>query len=153
MRAIRLVMCGHARRSLSIAILGLALMMVLPGLAAAEERGGSDAVFAAGNPTAAPRSDLIPSWARSGLAKADACHSTTPCGAEYGSCASWSGYTDCDEPLCGIYRWCGDCGDPFGCWDLATRQRRERFRVCFNSLGQSCTEWQNTLVLVACGCP
>ena len=68
------------------------------------------------------------------------------------SSAGWSGYSDCGDPICGIYRWCGDCGDPFGCWDQATRQRQERFRVCFNQFGQSCTEYQNVLVLVACGC-
>jgi hypothetical protein len=129
-------------------------LVALPRPAAADERGGSAADFAAeiAAQTAAPRSDLVPQWARPSLAKAEACHSTTPCGAAYPSCAGWSGYTDCGDPQCGIYRWCGDCGDPFGCWDLATRQRRERFRVCFDQFGNSCTEWQNTLVLVACGC-
>jgi hypothetical protein len=82
-----------------------------------------------------------------------ACHGTVSCQPNYPSCASWSGYSDCGDPQCGIYRWCGDCGDPWGCWDLATRQPQERFRVCFNEFGQSCTEWQGTLVLTACGCP
>lgn len=147
-------MKDRATRYLSIAILGFSLLVMLPGLAAAGERGGSAASFATEilAPAVTPRSDLVPQWARQVVEKADACHSTTPCGSAYPSCASWSGYSDCGDPLCGIYRWCGGCGDPFGCWDEATRQRRERFRVCFNEFGQSCTEWQNTLVLVACGC-
>jgi hypothetical protein len=91
---------------------------------------------------------LAPGAARA----ADACHGTVSCQPNYPSCAGWSGYADCGDPLCGIYRWCGDCGDPFGCWDPATRQTRERFRVCFDQFGNSCTEWQSTLVLVACGC-
>ena len=95
--------------------------------------------------------DLV-SWDWPDTAKAAACHGTVSCQPNYPSCAGWSGYSDCGDPQCGIYRWCGNCGDPFGCWDPATRQPRERFRVCFNQSGQSCTEWQGTLVLVACGC-
>jgi hypothetical protein len=134
--------------------LALALLLALPGPAAAGERAGSAPAFDVEIPArvAALRSDLVPEWmARLSAEKADTCHSTTPCGSAYPSCAGWSGYSDCGDPICGIYRWCGDCGDPFG-WDLATRQRRERFRVCFNQFGQSCTEYQNILVLVACGC-
>ncbi len=95
--------------------------------------------------------DFVRSAGWRGVAK-DACHGTVSCQPNYPSCAGWSGYADCGDPQCGIYRWCGDCGDPFGCWDLATRQPRERFRVCFDQFGNSCTEWQGTLVLVACGC-
>ena len=98
------------------------------------------------------RSEDLVSWDLPGGAKADACHGTVSCQPGYPSCAGWSGYSDCGDPQCGIYRWCGNCGDPFGCWDPATRQPRERFRVCFNQFGQSCTEWEGTLVLVACGC-
>jgi len=81
-----------------------------------------------------------------------ACHSTTPCPAEYDSCAAWSSYSDCGEPYCGIYGHCGSgCGEPL-CFDEATRQRRERFRVCFNQQSQSCTEYQWTSVVESCGC-
>jgi hypothetical protein len=146
-------MSDRTYRSLSLAILGFVLLLALPGLAAAGERGGSVAVLAGGIPaqTAALRSDLVPSWARPSATKA-ACHGNVSCQPNYPSCASWSGYSDCGDPICGIYRWCGNCGDPFGCWDDATRQQRERFRVCFDQLGNSCTEWQTTLVLTACGC-
>lgn len=93
-----------------------------------------------------PRPDLLGT-------KALACHSTTPCGSQYSSCASWSASYDCGDPYCGIYRWCGDvCGD-LGCWGPALRQGREQYRVCFNSLGQSCTEYQSTgASVVSCGC-
>ncbi len=35
---------------------------------------------------------------------------------------------------------------------LLARQPRERFRVCYNQYGQSCTEWETANFLVACGC-
>jgi hypothetical protein len=97
------------------------------------------------------RSEDVVSWEWPSQAKA-ACHGNVSCQPAYPSCGSWSSYSDCGDPLCGIYRWCGDCGDIFGCWDLATRQPRERFRVCYNQYGQSCTEWETANFLVACGC-
>lgn len=84
--------------------------------------------------------------------KALACHSTTPCGTEYASCATWSGFYDCGDPYCGFYRWCGDCDSDFGCFGPALRQHREQYRVCFNSQGQSCTEYQGAITFLACGC-
>lgn len=84
--------------------------------------------------------------------KSGACHDTTPCPSQYASCGSWSGYTNCDAPYCGVYRFCGSgCGEPL-CFGEATRQNQERYRVCFNSSGQSCTEWQRTSQVVTCGC-
>ena len=85
---------------------------------------------------------------------AAACHSTTPCGTAYPSCASWSGYYDCDDPFCGSVRGCGECeGDfPRFCPGPGMKQRGERYRVCFNNLGQSCTEYQLTLINLGCGC-
>jgi hypothetical protein len=92
-------------------------------------------------------------WLAKVATKADACHSTTPCGSAYPSCASWSGYSDCDAPFCGIYRWCpDDCAEDFGCWGPALKQRQERFRVCFNAQGQSCTEYSSTQITLGCGC-
>lgn len=84
--------------------------------------------------------------------KAGACHDTTPCPSEYSSCGSWSGYSDCGDPWCGVYKFCGDdCGETF-CFGEATRQFRERFRVCFNQQAQACTEYQRILTVVSCGC-
>jgi hypothetical protein len=82
-----------------------------------------------------------------------ACHSTTPCGSAYPSCASWSGYSNCDDPFCGFANHCGEECPEFGpCPGPAMRQRQERYRVCFNAQGQSCTEYQLTLLNLGCGC-
>jgi hypothetical protein len=84
---------------------------------------------------------------------AAACHSTTACGPAYPSCASWSGYSDCDDPFCGSVNGCGEeCGEFGPCFGPGMKQRRERFRVCFNAQGQSCTEYQRTLLSLGCGC-
>ncbi|HET9226984.1 MAG TPA: hypothetical protein VFR31_09975 [Thermoanaerobaculia bacterium] len=88
---------------------------------------------------------------RSLTAFSAACHSTTPCGAAYPSCASWSGYANCGDPFCGFARGCGECED-FPCPGPAMKQQRERFRVCFNEIGQSCTEYQSTLITLGCDC-
>jgi hypothetical protein len=87
--------------------------------------------------------------------KAGACHSTAACGPAYGACASWSGYSDCGDPFCGIYKFCGDppfCEEPDLCFGPALRTKRERFRVCFNASGQPCTEYQQIEVVLGCGC-
>jgi hypothetical protein len=84
--------------------------------------------------------------------KAGACHATTPCPPEYGSCAAWSGYSDCGDPWCGVYGHCGSgCGEPL-CFDDATRQSKERYRVCLNQQAQACTEYQRISTVVGCGC-
>jgi hypothetical protein len=91
-------------------------------------------------------------FARPSYTKA-ACHPITSCQPNYPSCASWSGYTDCDDPFCGIGIHCGDdCGEFGPCPGDALKQRRERFRVCFNAQGQSCTEWSRTMITLGCGC-
>lgn len=86
--------------------------------------------------------------------KAAACHSTTPCGSAYGSCAAWSSYSDCGDPFCGIAFGCGECNEWGQCeaGGPAEKQYRERFRVCFNAQGQSCTEYQRTSSTGSCGC-
>lgn len=84
-----------------------------------------------------------------------ACHSTTPCGSTYyGSCANYSSYTDCGDPTCGLAIGCGEC-DEWGHCQAAgpgIKQLRERYRVCFNPQGQSCTEYQRTSSVLQCGC-
>jgi hypothetical protein len=75
-----------------------------------------------------------------------ACHGTVSCQPAYPSCASWSGYSGCGTPYCGNGAHCGDCeyieGKEFCGPGPAWKSYLERFRVCFNALGQSCTEWQ-----------
>lgn len=84
------------------------------------------------------------------------CHGTVSCQPDYPSCASWSSYTDCDSQYCGSGPKCGDCTcDEFGrCFcgpGPAWKEPMERFRVCFDSLGNSCTEWQKFIVST-CDC-
>lgn len=91
------------------------------------------------------------------ITTAGACHDTTPCPSEFASCASWSSYSDCGDPFCSVARFCGDdCGwcefGPCPCFGPALRQWRERFRVCFNAAGQSCTEYQRLGTVLGCGC-
>lgn len=83
-----------------------------------------------------------------------ACHSTTPCGTAYGSCASWSTYSDCGDPFCGVAVGCGECNEWGQCetGGPGIKQRMERYRVCFDALGQSCTEYQRSTVTESCGC-
>jgi hypothetical protein len=95
--------------------------------------------------------DLVP-FAWPSHTKA-ACHPITSCQPDYPSCASYSSYSDCDDPFCGFGPQCGDDCPEFGpCPGPALKQRRERFRVCFNAQGQSCTEWQRTMINLGCGC-
>lgn len=84
-----------------------------------------------------------------------ACNGSVSCQPNYPSCATWSGYSDCDEGYCGTGRACGECFCEFGrCFcdpGPAWKQSRERFRVCFDQFGNSCTEWQMVLNS-SCGC-
>lgn len=83
-----------------------------------------------------------------------ACHSTTPCGSAYGACTNWSTYSACDDPFCGPTLGCGEC-DEWGHCEAGgpgMKQRRERYRVCFDQLNQACTEYQRATVSLGCGC-
>ena len=124
---------------LTLALLGFSLLVALPVSAQPASPGGnqsSSVDFAS-------------------LAKA-ACHGTVSCQPNYPSCASWSGYSDCGDAWCGQQRPCGECeyieGHLFCSPGPAWKQPRERFRVCFDQFGNSCTEWQQTLIS-SCGCP
>lgn len=106
--------------------------------------------------TVSLRSEDLVSWEWPSLTK-DACHGTVSCQPDFPSCAGWSSYSDCGEPFCSLAVGCGRCScDEFGCRcefaGPATRQSRERFRVCFDESGNSCTEWQATSVVLHCGC-
>lgn len=82
------------------------------------------------------------------------CHSTTPCGSSYGACANWSGFTPCGDEFCGAAYGCGECDEWGRCeaYGPAMKQFLERYRVCFNALGQSCTEYQRSSSTGPCGC-
>jgi hypothetical protein len=98
------------------------------------------------------RSEELVNFEWPSMAKA-ACHGTVSCQPYYPSCASWSGYSDCGTPWCGSAK-C-ECeyieGHLFCFPGPAWKQNRERFRVCFDQWGNSCTEWQQT-VTSYCGC-
>ena len=83
-----------------------------------------------------------------------ACHATTPCGSAYGACANWSTYTDCGDPFCGPSAACRICNEWGQCTAAGPSQKQyiERYRVCFNELGQSCTEYQRGTATGECGC-
>lgn len=82
------------------------------------------------------------------------CNSTTPCGSSYGACTNWSGFSACGDPFCGSAAGCGECDEWGRCeyYGPAIRQFLERYRVCFNSLGESCTEYQRSASTGPCGC-
>ncbi len=81
-----------------------------------------------------------------------ACHSTTPCGSEFGSCASWSAYFDCDDPFCGFGAHCGEeCPEIGPCPGPALKQRQERYQVCFDQFGNQCTQYQRITLNLGCG--
>jgi hypothetical protein len=98
------------------------------------------------------RSEDLVSFDWPSVSKA-ACHGTVSCQPAYPSCASWSSYANCEDPYCGSGAHCGDCTcDEFRCFcgpGPALKQKEERFRVCFDQYGNSCTEWQQ-LILSEC---
>ncbi|HEX5720522.1 MAG TPA: hypothetical protein VF179_30485 [Thermoanaerobaculia bacterium] len=83
----------------------------------------------------------------------EACHSTTPCGPAYGSCANWSYYEPCGDTYCN--NWvlgCGECGPFDPCVGPALFQPIERFRVCLNEQAEECTEYEYNFYQLGCGC-
>ena len=97
------------------------------------------------------RSEDLVRWDPSSMTK-DACHGYLSCQPNYPSCASWSGYSSCGDPFCGTGHRCGDDCEPWGpCPGDAWKEFLERFRVCFDQYGNSCTEWQTTQTS-SCGC-
>jgi hypothetical protein len=82
-----------------------------------------------------------------------ACHSTVPCGSEYGSCAGWSTWASCGDPRCARHvAGCGPCGPEDPCIGTGWEYKLERYRVCLNPQGQSCTQYQLTFVHGECDC-
>lgn len=92
-------------------------------------------------------------WAS--VTKAAACHGNVSCQPNFPSCASWSSYSACGDPFCDEGPRCGDCfcegGHCFCDPGPALKSTQERFRVCFDQFGNSCTEWQ-VVLNSRCGC-
>lgn len=82
-----------------------------------------------------------------------ACQPITACGPAfgYGSCASWSSYTECGDLYCSANaRGCGACGER--CSGPGLEQKYEAYRICFNQFGESCTQWSRLSYTDSCGC-
>jgi len=80
----------------------------------------------------------------------DVCVAPSTCPAEFGSCAGWSGSSECDFQCGGICKCIrtpdGDC-EP----DIRGRITSNSYRVCFDAGGNPCTEWRQTTSFF-CGC-
>jgi hypothetical protein len=78
------------------------------------------------------------------------CPAPTTC-TGYSNCSTWSAPSDC-EAICG-WPYC-DPIDPVissVIRDHTLTERVKSYRVCSNSMGQSCTEWKVTS-FTSCGC-
>jgi hypothetical protein len=95
------------------------------------------------------RSEDLVEWGLVSITKAgwDDCHLPVNCQPNYPSCASWSSLSSCGDLFCDFSSHCGEFCDERGfCWPQggpAYFAPYERFRVCFDQFGNSCTEWQN----------
>ena len=80
----------------------------------------------------------------------DTCIAASSCPPEFGSCANWSGPSECDFGCGGICKCIftpdGNC-EP----EIRGHSTTNAFRVCFDSSGNSCTEWRKSTVFF-CGC-
>jgi hypothetical protein len=85
------------------------------------------------------------------------CQAPKTCAPQYGSCGSWSAYSQCSFQ-CNSDPWCScgpDIPDQPPCepnpYDTSALVSYNSFRVCFNAQGQSCTEWRRAFSSY-CGC-
>ena len=80
----------------------------------------------------------------------EACMAPSTCPAEFGSCANWSGSTECDFQ-CGGF--CKCIFDPDGNCEPELRGRTtfNSYRVCFDINGNACAECRQTTSFF-CGC-
>jgi hypothetical protein len=82
------------------------------------------------------------------------CQAATTCPSQYASCSSWSAPALCAQ-ACNLGACiCRPIGSPECEGEVPEPKGSESynaFRVCFNSSGQSCTEWTKSTYTV-CGC-
>jgi hypothetical protein len=83
------------------------------------------------------------------------CQAASTCPTEYGSCSSWSAGSQCEVTCFPGTCPCRPIWSP-DCEGVPPTDREvtwyNKFRVCFNASGQSCTEWQKTGVSHCGGC-
>lgn len=99
------------------------------------------------------RSEDLVKWGIASATKEATCHGWVSCQPNYPSCAGWSGFIyACGEPQCLLGPYCVECTEE-SCPTEAPYVSApvERFRVCFDQFGNSCTEWQ-LVDYPACGC-
>ncbi len=91
------------------------------------------------------------------VAPLSGCPAPSTCPAIYGSCGSWSSYTECSFS-CSSDPWCScgpDIPDQPPCepnpYDTRGFTIYKSFRVCFKAGGGSCTEWRQAYSN-SCGC-
>jgi hypothetical protein len=91
-----------------------------------------------------------------------ACVGTKTCtNLGYGSCGSWSAISNCGslstcnslDTACRECAYSPDIGAVECDYLGGQNQGRNRYRVCFNAAGASCTEYEYTTVKVCGGCP
>lgn len=76
----------------------------------------------------------------------DVCQAASSCDASYGSCTNFSAWAACGSMSCRA-----------GCYhnplerDGTGSQTYNRYRICFNSAGQPCTNWEQS-TQTWCGC-
>lgn len=102
------------------------------------------------------RSEDLVQWGLVSIDKA-ACHASVSCQPNYPSCASWSSYSTCGDPFCQFQFSCGEtiCHEGGLCFPEGGPARHvpyERFRVCFDQFGNSCTEWYRLNIYTCGGC-
>lgn len=98
-----------------------------------------------------------PAELAAGAASLSGCPAPSTCPAIYGSCGSWSSYTECSFS-CNSDPWCScgpDVPDQPACepnpYDTRGFTIYSSFRVCFKAGGGSCTEWRQGYSN-SCGC-
>lgn len=84
-----------------------------------------------------------------------ACNEPVSCQPDYASCAGWSPYSVCGDSFCRNRIGCSqECDGPY-CWPTSGPiliESWERYRVCFDQFGNSCTEWQSTTTSTCNAC-
>lgn len=146
-------LCAKAFEKCSTACFGLAEK---GGMGACLTACDNAAISCSCDQTVSLRSEDLVDFKWPALTKA-ACHGNVSCQPYYPSCASWTTYSPCDSPYCGTGLRCGECtydpdiGREFCGPGPAWKEPQERFRVCFDAYGNSCTEWQK-IIVSTCDC-
>jgi hypothetical protein len=92
-----------------------------------------------------------PDVMRSAVTAQGACQAASTCPSQFASCSGWSPRSECDSSCGPGFCRCRPDDDSCVPGDLRGRVTFNAFRVCFDSAGHSCTEWQQSF-FTFCGC-